>query len=177
MLSGLCKYLPRVLGSLDKDLVTLTRACGALLKKVDDAHKHLKGHTITDDLKWKVLSVLSFQPVADVLAEMIRLDDLRQMLKVKMDISKPSYVKAASDVISGYIAAGAVGVIDKPLEKQPKAIAYNFGVEGPGGRNKADVTPYLDIWRRFENGAFHEQVKGLLQRGVTEDPRYLTPKT
>jgi hypothetical protein len=34
LLTGLSEYLPRVLKPLNTDLVTLTRACGALLKRI-----------------------------------------------------------------------------------------------------------------------------------------------
>jgi hypothetical protein len=172
LLTGLSEYLPRVLKPLNTDLVTLTRACGALLKRIYDAHEIIDGKAGMEDSTWKIPSTLSFQPVLNVLSDKACLEG-RQLLKGKADVPRSPYVEAASNVISEYLAAGAIGVVDEPLEKHQKCIAYHFGVAGPAGRNRTDGTPYSwdkkEIQRKLATREMQERIKDLVQRGVVDE--------
>jgi hypothetical protein len=119
-----------------------------------------------EDSTWKIPSTLSFQPVLNVLSDKAYLEG-RQLLKGKADVPRSPYVEAASNVVSEYLAAGAIGVVDEPVEKQQKCIAYHFGVAGPGGRNKTDGTPYSrdrkEIQRKLATREMQERMKDLVQ--------------
>jgi hypothetical protein len=99
----------------------------------------------------------------------------RQLLKGtygKVNLPKSPCLEAASDIISEYLATGAIGAVDELLEMRQKCIAYHFGVGGPGGRNRTDGTPYL--WNRkemerIETNEMQEMIEDLRQRGVVVD--------